>query len=205
MATRNPHAPIRFYFDFSSPYAYFASTEIDGLGAEFAREVEWRPFIMWALIRENGIPAPMQVDVKRTYMVHDMERSAAFYGKPYHTPDNLPVSSHLAARLYYAIRRHHPEQARLIADTLFRTYFVERRNIGDEAVLVSVAQSCGIPEDICREALNSDEARQDLRTAVSQAVADGVVGSPFFKTDGDIGFFGADRLPQLRWFLEGKR
>jgi len=36
-------APIDFYFDFSSPYGYFASTRIDALGAKYGREVVWRP------------------------------------------------------------------------------------------------------------------------------------------------------------------
>ena len=39
--------PIDFYFDFSSPYAYFAADKIDHVAMEFGgREVEWRPFLL---------------------------------------------------------------------------------------------------------------------------------------------------------------
>ena len=39
--------PIVFYFDFSSPYAYFAADKIDHVAMEFGgREVEWRPFLL---------------------------------------------------------------------------------------------------------------------------------------------------------------
>ena len=34
--------PIDFYFDFSSPYGYLASTEIDGLAARHGRSVRPR-------------------------------------------------------------------------------------------------------------------------------------------------------------------
>ena len=34
--------PIDFYFDFSSPYGYLASTEIDALAARHGRSVTWQ-------------------------------------------------------------------------------------------------------------------------------------------------------------------
>ena len=38
--------PIDFYFDFSSPYGYFAATKIDTLGARYRREVSWHPILL---------------------------------------------------------------------------------------------------------------------------------------------------------------
>jgi 2-hydroxychromene-2-carboxylate isomerase len=40
-----PVSPIDFYFDFSSPYGYFASLRIDELAARYARTVNWRPYL----------------------------------------------------------------------------------------------------------------------------------------------------------------
>ena len=46
--------PIDFYFDFSSPYAYFAAQKIDDVAMEFgAREVEWRPFLLGVAMKET--------------------------------------------------------------------------------------------------------------------------------------------------------
>ena len=52
--------------------------------------------------------------------------------------------------------------------------------------------------------MQSAVGRAGLEAAVAEAVTSGVVGSPYFLVDGE-GFFGADRLPQLRWFLSGGR
>ena len=34
------HKPIEFYFEFASPYGYFASTKIDGIAAKYGRNVK---------------------------------------------------------------------------------------------------------------------------------------------------------------------
>jgi 2-hydroxychromene-2-carboxylate isomerase len=78
--------PIRFYFDFASPYGYFASTRIEALAEEFGRTVEWRPILLWAVFKTHGIAPPMDLSVRRDYLLHDMARSAAFFDVPIERP-----------------------------------------------------------------------------------------------------------------------
>ena len=40
--------PIDFYFDFSSPYGYFAAMRIDDLALRHGRKVRWYPYLMGA-------------------------------------------------------------------------------------------------------------------------------------------------------------
>lgn len=194
--------PIRFYLDFASPYAYFAADAVDRLGEEFGRAVEWYPILMWAVLKAHGIPAPMDPPVKRSYLLNDMARSAAFLGLPYRHPIRLPLSSHLAARLYHDVHRERPQAAALLARALLTAFFAENRDISDEATLLDLAQDAGISRAEAAEGMNGPTGRALLAKAVDEAVAAQVVGSPFFLVDGE-GFFGADRLPQLRWFLAG--
>ncbi|HBZ17907.1 MAG TPA: 2-hydroxychromene-2-carboxylate isomerase, partial [Betaproteobacteria bacterium] len=42
---------IEFYFDFSSPFGYFAATKIKAIGDEFGREVSWKPFMIAAALK----------------------------------------------------------------------------------------------------------------------------------------------------------
>jgi 2-hydroxychromene-2-carboxylate isomerase len=46
--------PIDFYFDFSSPYGYFASSAIDGIAAKYGRDVVWRPILLGAVFKITG-------------------------------------------------------------------------------------------------------------------------------------------------------
>ena len=196
------HAPIRFYMDFASPYAYFASRGIEAIGAEFGRAVEWRPILMWAVLKAHGIAAPMDVPIKRSYLLADMERSAAFHGLDYRHPVKLPMSAHLAARLHHAVADEDPGTGTRLAHALFAAFFRDHRDIADEETLVEIGASVGLPRETVVEGARGAKGRALLEAAVAEAIEAGVVGSPYFIVDGE-GFFGADRLPQLRWLLSG--
>lgn len=194
--------PIHFYLDFASPYAYCAAGEIEKIGREFGRAVEWRPILMWAVLKAHGIAPPMDAPVKRAYFLHDMQRSAAFFGLAYRQPVKLPLSSHLAARLFHATAKSEPQLAITLARRLLSAFFAEQRDISDEATLTGLAGEVGIAADAAADGMKGPLGRSLLETAVQEAITAGVVGSPYFLVDGE-GFFGADRLPQLRWFLGG--
>jgi 2-hydroxychromene-2-carboxylate isomerase len=196
--------PIVFYFDFASPYAYFAADGIEKIAAEHGRTVEWRAFLAWAVFKAHGISPPMDVPAKRAYIVADMNRSAAFHGLPYRHPEKLPLSAHRAARLFHTIAADDPATARAFARAAFSAFFTEGKDISDEAVVMRIAHECGIGSAAAREAIEGSLGRALLAAAVDRAVADGVCGSPFFLVDGEP-FFGADRLPQIAWRLSQAR
>ena len=197
-------APIVFYFDFASPYAYFAADGIERIAAGHGRTVEWRAFLAWAVLKAQGIAPPMDVPAKRAYLVADMIRSAAFHGLPYRHPEKLPLSAHRAARLFHAVAADDPATARAFARAAFSAFFTEGADISDEAVVLRTARQCGIGGAAAREAIEGPSGRALLAAAVERAVADGVCGSPFFLVDGEP-FFGADRLPQIAWRLSQAR
>ena len=47
-------APLRFHFDFSSPYGYLASERIESLAARHGRAVDWRPMLLGAAFKVAG-------------------------------------------------------------------------------------------------------------------------------------------------------
>jgi 2-hydroxychromene-2-carboxylate isomerase len=48
-------APIEFWFDFASGYAYFAALEIEALALRHGRTVAWRPFTLGAAFKVTGV------------------------------------------------------------------------------------------------------------------------------------------------------
>jgi 2-hydroxychromene-2-carboxylate isomerase len=197
-------SPIRFYLDFASPYAYFAAAQVEEIGREFGRAIEWQPILMWAVLKAHGITAPMEAPAKRDYMFADMERSAAFFGLPYARPAKLPMSSHLAGRVFHAVRASDEDKALALARRLLPAFFAEGRDISDEATLAEIASEVGIAREAAVEGMKGPVGRAGLEGAVAEAITAGVIGSPYFLVDG-AGLFGADRLPQLRWLLSGGR
>lgn len=192
---------IRFYFDFASPYAYFASREIEKVAADCDRSVEWRPVLLWAVLKAHAIAPPMDAPVKRDYFFKDMARSARFYGLPYEQPAKFPLSSHLAARLFHFIDRDDSQASITFARRVFSTFFVEGVDISDETVMTELASEVGLSSELAKEGMKGPQGRALLESAVSEAIADGVIGSPFFIADGEK-YFGADRLSHLARFLK---
>jgi len=196
---------VDFYFDFASPYAYFAHGAITALVQRHGLRLRRRPVLLWALLKELGMPPPMEQAAKRRYLEHDMARSAAYLGLPFRLPPGFPVSGLAAARLFHALEAQSPEpclhSAGDFVDAVFRACFVDGRDIADVSTLIEVAASVGIAADQARQAAQAEAGKSALRLANSEAAQRGVWGSPFWFW-GEEAYFGADRLPQFEQALE---
>ncbi|MCY1012953.1 DsbA family protein [Nannocystis pusilla] len=84
----SPEAPVDFYFDYSSPFAYLAIMRAGELGPQ----VRWRPILLGGLFRTLGtpdVPLFVQSPEKRRHTMQDLDRQAARAGLPFH-PAGLP-------------------------------------------------------------------------------------------------------------------
>jgi len=89
---------IDFYFDFSSPYGYLASTRIEAIAERYGRAVNWHPILLGAIFKVSGQAPLVSYPLKGAYALHDFERAAREHKTPYTQPDPFPVSTVAAAR-----------------------------------------------------------------------------------------------------------
>ncbi|WP_267878706.1 MULTISPECIES: DsbA family protein [Hyphomonas] len=80
-------APIEFWFDFSSGYAYLAACEIDALSARVGRDVLWRPSMLGAAFKVTGMRGLSAIPMKAEYARHDWSRAARRIGVDMILPD----------------------------------------------------------------------------------------------------------------------
>lgn len=194
-------APIDFYFDFSSPYGYLASEQIEALAARHGRAVMWHAIVLDAQFQpQGGVKIPLAL-LRTEYARRDCERSAAFLGIPYKTPTPYPVHTEHAARAFQWLSDRNPDEARAFAHGVFRAYFVDGRNIAEPAVLLEIAGALGLDREEVSNAFSDLATKARLKAEIDLAEARGVFGSPFFIVEGE-GFWGPDRLPQLERWLE---
>ncbi len=185
---------LDFWFDFSSPYAYLASTQIDGIAARTGATLRWRPMLLGAVFKEVGqvqVPLLAASAAKQRHYALDIERWAAWWNVPFTFPATFPIRSLLPLRTYLA----HPDPIPF-AHAVFRAAWADGRDITDPAVL----RACGAPE----EALEAAPAmKQALIDQTSEAVAAGVFGAPTCIVDGKWLFWGQDRLDMVERCLGG--
>ena len=91
-------APIDFYFDFSSPYGYFASTRIDEIAQKYGRGVMWHPILLGVVFKTTGSSPLPSIPLKGEYCWRDFERTAQFHNIEYKRPTHFPLPTQHAAR-----------------------------------------------------------------------------------------------------------
>ncbi len=194
--------PIDFYFDFSSPYGYFASTRIEALAARYGRTVNWHPVLLGVVFKTTGAaPLPL-VPLKGEYALLDFERSARYHGIDYQRPADFPLSTQAPARAMLWLKKHHGDvQAVAFCKAVYRAYFVDGQNISRPEVLAPIAEAIGIAGQELVDGSNNNLIKEQLKTEIEIAMTRGVFGSPFMIVD-DEPFWGFDRFEQLEAFLK---
>jgi 2-hydroxychromene-2-carboxylate isomerase len=196
--------PIDFYFDFSSPYSFLASEQIEPLAARHGRAVVYRPILLGVVFKASGsAPLTEQYGPKARYSVHDFERSARYAGIRYRHPSKFPIGAVGASRAVLWLQQHQPDRANPFVHAVFRAFFQDDRDISDAAVVAQIAQALGIDSQKLMEGAQEPAIKDELRRRVEEAVAFGVFGAPTIVVDGEV-FWGNDRLPQIeRWLATG--
>lgn len=196
--------PIDFYFDFSSPYGYFASERIEALAAKHGRQVTWRPMLLGVVFKATGASPLTQVPIKGDYAKRDMARSARFHGiDDYRLPSRFPIPTQAAARIVIALRERDPALAARVAHALYRAYFARDIDISDPDTAARIAGEAGADATAMRAAVDDPAIKEALKREVDAAIAAGVCGSPFVIVDGEP-FWGIDRFDQIeRWLARG--
>jgi 2-hydroxychromene-2-carboxylate isomerase len=189
---------IEFYFDFSSPYGYFASTRIDTLAADLGRTVQWRPILLGPMFKAMGSAPLTEIPLKGQYARHDFQRTARLFDIPYDQPDPFPIGTVAAARatLYLQQQGDH-DNAVALAKRLFKAYFAERRDISKADTVLQEAGALGIDSNALSAGMGREETKALLKNQVEAAMARGVFGSPFLFVD-DEPFWGFDRFDHIR-------
>ncbi len=193
---------IDFYFDFSSPYGYFAATCIDALAAKYGRKVKWHPVLLGVVFKKSGAAPLTMVPLKGEYSRHDFARSARFHGIPFNMPAIFPIASQNAARVALWLQNQgKEEQAIAFAKAVYHAFFVDGQDISDLATLQAVMVAQGLDVTATTEAINEPAIKEQLKKEVEQAIERGVFGSPYMIVDGEP-FWGFDRFEQLEALLK---
>ena len=195
--------PVDFYFDFSSPYGYFASTRIDAIAAKHGRTVNWHPILLGAVFKvTGGAPLP-SLPLKGDYARIDIPRCARAFGLPFNFPAKFPIPTQVAARMTVWAQGLDAERAKTLARALYHAYFAENRDITNAEVCADVAAACHFDRAKALAANNDQAVKDKLKLEVDGAIARNVFGSPYVLIDGEP-FWGADRLDHVeRWLATG--
>ncbi len=194
---------LEFWFDFSSPYAFFAAREIEALAARVGREARWRPFLLGALFGATGMAPLTHQPLRGDYGRRDWDRMARRAGTKFAIPEFFPVAAQAPSRMFLHLEETDPERAVPFARAQFEALFSQGKDISKPEVAAEVGVKLGLDAEALVEAAQAPDVKQKLRDATAEAEQRGVFGAPFFFADGEP-FWGSDRLKMVEdWLRSG--
>lgn len=193
--------PVRFYFDFSSPYSYFATFKIDETCGSLGREVRWKPFLLGALFKITGARPLTDTPLKSDYCKNDWERLGRYMNVPWTLPAKFPIPTQAAARAFYWLDNQDPALAKKFAREAFMAYFGRGIDIMSADAVCKLAAPLGVDHAALAAALDDKRVKQRLKDETQAAIDVGVFGAPYFIVDGE-GFWGSDRMWMIRRWIE---
>ena len=189
---------LDFYYDYYSPYSYFAAERLGDLQRAYQIEINWKPIDIVQMLRLDE--GDCYNSMKRVYVNNDVVHCAKFYGLPIGMPRPFPVRSQLAliTSLIIDPLGFLPAFAR----ATFRAAWVHSQDIHDENVLTECIQDAGgeAAEVLRRVNATKQEYAEALRARTTEAMRRNIFGVPMF-VYGNRMLFGSDRLPMLSAWL----
>ena len=199
-------ATIEVYYDFRSPYAYFAWHRLRAADIAKGHRWLWRPVSIDVLLNLQAGREPFAAYVdplsapKRAHLIADVRRLAAYYGLPLRSP--RPPRPSTVPALWLAGHLADRDRAAFNA-AVFDALWQQQRNVGDPEVLENCLMLAGCAPQPLDPAFG-DAARAEIARQTALAYARGVFGVPSFVVDNEV-FFGCDRLHLLLWSIDRGR
>lgn len=188
-----------FYFDYGSPTAYLAHTQLPGLAKRTGATVNYKPMLLGGVFQATGNRSPVEVAAKHAYMNADMKWFAARYGVPFERNPHFPLNTlNLMRGAIYA-----QSEGFLVSysDAIYSAMWVDGRNMGDPQVIGKVLSGAGLEAQKIMAATQDTAVKEALKAATEEAVKRGVFGAPTFFV-GEHMHFGQDRLPYVEELLK---
>lgn len=193
---------LEFFFDLSSPWTRVAFHNVQPIIRETGAQIVWRPFLVGGVFNAvndavyAGRANPNSAKNRHTF--NWLKEWAQLAGVPMNFPSpHHPLKSVTAMRFCCALEGNQENLFRF-ASFAFDAYFTDQRNLDDPAVLVAIADECGLPGRDLSEQASSEAAKAALRANTDEAIARGAFGSPMLFVDRKFVYFGNDQLPLVR-------
>lgn len=188
---------VQFYFDYRSPYAYLAHTQL----RTFPSPTSYHPFDIRAVMEKTGnVPTSVICKPKNRYIQADLRRWIAHYGVRFQrNPDIMELDSRrlLRATLWAANRGPVGE----LVTALYSAMWGEPEPLQTPAQIADIMRRVGFSDPDLEAEMDDPVWDAVLERATTAAAERGVFGAPCMFV-GDQLFFGNDRLDFVRAELE---
>lgn len=198
----SPAPPVvRFLFDYISPNAYLAWTQLPALAARHGYAVDPVPVLFAGLLGAHGGLGPAEMPAKARWMTRNNARKAILLGLPLNAPAHHPFNPLLALRV--TSLPDDPATRTALTTGLMDAVWVRGLHVSEPAVVTRVCDQLGLAGAALVAQASDPASKRRLREQTDAAIANGVFGVPSMQVGDEI-FWGYDDFPHLELHLAGK-
>jgi 2-hydroxychromene-2-carboxylate isomerase len=191
---------LDFYFDFLSPFAFFAWREVGPLCEKYELEMKAHPVVFGKLLDHWGQLGPAEIVPKRDWASRYCLRYSALHGFEHNPPKYHPFNPLAALRL--SLKEVSGAQQSAVIDAIFHRGWTEGEDIGDITNLLDILEREKIDISGFEEKIQQQAIKDSLANETSNAIELGVFGVPTIIV-GDQLFWGNDQFDHIRLLLDG--
>jgi 2-hydroxychromene-2-carboxylate isomerase len=184
---------IEFYYDYGSPAAYLAWTQLPALAERAGVELIYRPILLGGVFKATGNHSPADIPAKSAWMNTDFRRWAGRYGVPFERNPHFPIITLAHMRAAIAAQMEAEERLAAMNKAIFTAIWVDGLNMNEPAVIGDVLDRAGFDPQAIFAGIARDDVKARLIAITEEAIARGVFGAPTMFVGEDM-FWGQDRL-----------
>ncbi|WP_420409383.1 DsbA family oxidoreductase [Hoeflea sp.] len=206
--TLAPALTIDIVSDVMCPWCYIGKRRLEAALADVRKEmdveVRWRPYQLDPTLPKEGKDRKQYMEEKfggaeGADKAYEAVRAAGAEEKIPFAFDDIKVSANTldAHRVIRWAGSEGTAAQDAVVEELFKAYFENGQNLGEDAVLIDAAEKAGLDREIVSRLLSGEADRDTVSAEIDQARQMGVTGVPCFIIDMKYAVVGAQPAEAL--------
>ena len=180
-----------FYFDFISPYSFFAHKEILKIEKKNSLKIRYKPILLGGLHNLHGIKAPAFIPAKARHMIRDCKLIAEKNKISFKFNTYFPIKSLNLMRGVFVAEEDNFKSYYI--ENIFNSIWQDGLNMNDENVVQKVLKNLNVNPKTFFLRSTSSSIKELLKKRTGEAYDKGIFGAPSFVVNNKI-FWGQDRI-----------
>tara|TARA_S200000501_G_scaffold288924_1_gene273659 strand:- start:991 stop:1578 length:588 start_codon:yes stop_codon:yes gene_type:complete len=189
---------IDFYFDFGSPTAYLAFTQLQLIEKRSGANLVFHPILLGGIFKATGNSPPAAIPAKGKYMMRDLQRYAEKYQVPYERNPFFPINT--LSLMRGAVSYQNNGDFERYVNVIFHNMWVEPKNLNDEDVLKKMLIENNFEYNDFLKRTSDQKTKDQLISNTEKVVQKGAFGAPTIFI-GEEMFFGQDRMDFIEEYI----
>ncbi len=180
-----------FYFDFISPYSFFAHKEILKIEKKNSIKIRYKPILLGGLHNLHGIKAPAFIPAKAKHMIRDCKLIAEKNRVSFKFNSYFPIKSLNLMRGVFVAEEDNFKSYYI--ESIFNSIWQDGLNMNDENIVQKILKNLNVNPKTFFLRSTSSSIKELLKRRTGEAYDKGIFGAPSFVVNNKI-FWGQDRI-----------